>query len=208
MSLQDDYRFNNSFGPSIAGLHPSVFVETVNPNDLTLTPSTSATQSIEPSLISGLPTIPTGVVVAESLARKRQTTSRRIQQQQQQQQQHQHHRDPTSQHRSAYRTGQYIPTSEVQNHIKMLREILERDRTTGEVRTRPFKNQKDMFKPFIQLTGSSPRERMRMCLVCGYHIKNGTQIIQHVMDHFGHYPFQCNEPDWYMAKFPDIGLNE
>jgi hypothetical protein len=181
-------------------MQPPLFVETVNPNDLTLSPASSTTQGIEPSLISSSPVIPTGAVVTESLAQKRQTISRRIQQQQLE-----HHRDPTSQRRSAYRAGQYTPTVEVQNHIKMLREILKRDRATGEVRALPFKEQKKLFKPFMRLTGSTPRGRMHMCLICGYHIKNGTQMFQHVMDYFGHYPFQCDEPDWYVTKFPKQG---
>jgi hypothetical protein len=207
MTLQNDYNMNNLCDSSMEGLHPSIPASTVNPSDLSLSPLTSTTQSVDPSLISSSPTILTGSLVSESLARKRLTSYRRIQLQQ-----HQHQGDrTTSQRRTACRRGQYTPTTEVQNYIKMLEEILYHDRETGQVRAWPFKDQRDLFKPFVQVPPSSmtaasgstsSRARIQTCLICGYHIRHGTQMIQHVMDHFRHYPFQCNEPGWYVSVFP------
>jgi hypothetical protein len=211
MSLQNDYNMDNLFNSSMAGLQPSMPTSTVNPSDLSLSPLTSTTQNIDPSLISSSPTILTGSLVSESLARKRLTSYRRIQLQQQQVD-----RTTTSQRRTACRRGQYTPTAEVQNYVKMLEEILDHDRETGQVRAWPFKDQRDLFKPFIQVPSSSTaasgstssRARMQMCLICGYHIRHGTQMIQHVMDHFRHYPFQCSELGWCVSVFPRIGTKE
>ncbi|PVG00615.1 hypothetical protein CPB86DRAFT_782449 [Serendipita vermifera] len=195
---QTQYNLDNPLDPTMAGVQPLGFGGTVNPNDLSLVPSTSATHGIGPSLGPSSPTVHTGPLVAASIASKRRTHVRRIV----------HERDALPPRKSRRNRDVYITCSEVMDHIKYVREILDHDRVTGEVRAWPFKTQKDLFKPFSRLEGRGVHGRIHKCLICGYYIKNATQMVQHVMDHFRHYPFQCNEPDCTFSSTRPADLNK
>ncbi|PVF98531.1 hypothetical protein CPB86DRAFT_357154 [Serendipita vermifera] len=191
---QDEYDADNSFESVVVGMHSLAFAGTVDPRDLSLSPSTPATLGVDLSLTSSSPIVPTGALGPESIGHKRQTRARR----------NLHPKDLASQRRITRNREVYIPCPEVIDLIKRVREILDYDRVTGQVRTLPLKQQTTLFKPFIQLDGPSVRERTHKCLICRDNIKNGTQMIQHVMDHFRHFPFHCNKPGWYVSRAPTV----
>jgi hypothetical protein len=48
-----------------------------------------------------------------------------------------------------------------------------------------------LFKPFIEV-----EEGERRCLLCGYKRINPTQMVQHIREHLGIYPFLCSFTAW------------
>lgn len=55
----------------------------------------------------------------------------------------------------------------------------------------PPSGHSELFKPFISSVNGE-----RHCRLCGYTQVNHTQMIQHIRDHFGVYPFACTVPGW------------
>jgi hypothetical protein len=48
-----------------------------------------------------------------------------------------------------------------------------------------------LFKPFIEVENGE-----RRCLLCGYRRVNATQMVQHLREHLGVYPFLCSFTSW------------